>query len=287
MIPAVAVLLMLGTADPVSPHPTRWSADGHQIVCQIAWERLTTSARAEAARLLELDPEYDSFAMACVWADDIRFRIREGQQEVLRFAPYTPSHYMNTPAGSPGVDLANCTAKGADGTPEPCVVDAIAEFTDSLAHSSDDQRRLEALKFLGHFVGDVHQPLHAGYGEDLGGNRVDVSLMGSPGQSLHGLWDFFFIEHQEREWSEYAGELGARVRPVDELLWDSLDPVQWANESYQIVEDGVYREVERTGGYVGQLYFDQHIGTVERQLRKAGVRLALLLNTILDPDNGE
>lgn len=280
-------LLALAASTPPLAVPTSWSADGHQIVCQIAWERLTPNTKAEVARLIELDSEYDSFAMACVWADAVRSQIREGRPDVLRFAPYTPSHYMNTPMGSRGVDAEHCTYTSPDGIRSPCVLDAIGEFADSLVNSEDDRHRLEALKFIGHFVGDVHQPLHAGYGEDRGGNDVEVSVMGRPGSNLHAVWDGFFIAHQERDWAQYTGDLGARIHPVDELLWGSLDPLVWANESFRIVEDDLYREVEASGGYVGQLYFDRHIGTVERQLRKAGVRLALLLNSLLDADHGE
>jgi hypothetical protein len=106
--------------------------------------------------------------------------------------------------------------------------------------------------------------------------------MGRSGDNLHSVWDGFFIAHQDRKWDEYARDLAVRIRPVDELLWASLEPRVWANESFQIVEDELYREVEASGGYVGHLYFDRHIGTVERQLRKAGVRLALLLNSLLE-----
>ncbi len=262
--------------------PAVWSGDGHRMVCEMALQRLTPPARAEVDRLIALDPEYSTFADACVWADDVRSRMRD-EPALRRFARYTPSHYVNTPRGAPGVDPEACTERREGRAPRPCVVDAISEFADSLRDASSDDRRLEALKFLGHFVGDVHQPLHSGYGDDRGGNDTPVSIMGEAGHNLHEVWDAFFIEHQARPWTAYVADLAARIRPVDEAQWSSLDPLTWADESYQIVEDEVYAGVVDSGGYVGQRYFDRHIVTVERQLRKGAVRLALLLNSILDP----
>ena len=260
----------------------RWSGDGHRIVCQMAYERVTEATRTEIDRLIALDPEYETFADACVWADAVRAQIREGIPEVQRFAPYTPTHYVNTPRGSASVDPTTCTFFPEDGPALPCVVDGVREFTDSLLVSGDDAHRLVALKFVGHFVADVHQPLHSGYGDDRGGNDVSVNLMGQPDRNLHSVWDGFFIAHQGRAWPEYAAELGERIQPIDEALWKDLDPLGWANESFQIVEDAIYRDVDATGGYVGQLYFDRHVVTVERQLRKAAVRLALLLDSHLN-----
>ncbi len=283
--PGSAVLMLalgLATSPPSEVSPLPWSGVGHRIVCQMAVERLSPAARAEVDRLISLDPAYESFADACVWADDIRSRMRD-EPELRRFAVYTPSHYVNTPRGAIGVDAASCTERREGRAPRPCVVDAIAEFADSLRLSSADERRLEALKFLGHFVGDIHQPLHSGYGDDRGGNDTSVSIMGEGGHNLHEVWDAFFIEHQDRDWRAYATELASRIRPIDEARWTSLEPLVWADESYQIVEDEVYGDVETSGGYVGQLYFDRHIVTVERQLRKGAARLALLLNSILDP----
>jgi len=284
---ALAGLLSGATAPSASVPPQPWNADGHRIVCSIAWQRLAPAVRAEVDRLIALDPLYDSFADACVWPDEVRALVREGVPSVQRLARYATAHYVNTPPGSPGVDPSTCTTRRADRSPSPCVLDGIAEFSDSLQFSSSDQHRLEALKFVGHFVADLHQPLHAGYGEDRGGNDTRVNVMGLPDRTLHWVWDGFFLEHAGRPWAASADSLAAGVRPVDARLWSDSPPLRWADESYQIVERDLYASLGvqpgDTDGYVDQQYFDRHIGTVQTQLQKAGVRLAGLLNTLLSP----
>ena len=262
-----------------------WSADGHRIVCRVATTHLTAAARLEVAELIGRDPRYDRFEDACVWADEIRAEIQLGNPDLQHFARFTPSHYMNSPRGSVGVAVEDCTPDPPPGRlPSPCVLDAIAAFSDSLRRSTHPDRRLEALKFLGHFVGDLHQPLHAGYGDDRGGNDATVNVMGDPDQNMHAVWDDFFIGHRGLAWPDHATELEERITPIDRELWSGGDPVAWANESYQIVEREVYADIERDGPYVGQRYYDRHIETVERQLVKGGLRLAHLLNGLLDPN---
>ena len=291
----LAALVVLGSMGATSPpldgsglsgaHASRWSGDGHRIVCRIAWSRLSEDARIEARRLLALDPLYGDFPESCVWADEIRSLVEQGVEGVARLAHYASAHYVNTPAGSPGIDPASCT-RVRQGRPDaPCVVDAIAEFVDSLTHSARDAHRLEALKFIGHFTGDLHQPLHAGYGVDRGGNDTRVNVMGRPDRTLHYVWDALFLEYDGRAWHALADSLGAAVRPVDAMLWTASDPLRWANESCQIVEHDVYAPLQVDPGagpaYVGEDYFDRNTHTVMRQLQKAGVRLAALLEPLL------
>ncbi len=268
--------------------PPRWNGSGHQIVCRIAWTHLTESAQQRVAELTALEARYPDFPASCVWADELRAEIRSGVPSVQHLSRYTPSHYVNTPPGQPGVDPDTCRRERSDGVEVLCVVDAIREMTAILNESdssSDSTRRVEALKFLAHFVADIHQPLHAGYGSDRGGNSFRVSIMGLSDRNLHGVWDAFFLEHGGRPWRALADELAARVTPIDVRLWSSLDPLDWADESYQLVENEVYRGLDPDGAYVGQDYYDRNIATVERQLMKAGVRLALLLNHLLDPNH--
>lgn len=286
---ATTAALTIGAAPPGDAPEPRWNNGGHQIVCHIAWLRLTDDARAGVTELLATDPEYDEFAPSCVWADEIRAQIRLGVESLQHLDRYTPAHYVNTPRGRSGVDPDACTRMFADRSPSMCVIDGILEVSRNLRHSEDVAVRLQALKFLGHFVGDVHQPLHAGYGADRGGNDFEVSMMGLSGRNLHGVWDAFFLQHGGRPWQELADELAGRITPVDARLWSSTDPVVWADESYQIVEREVYQGLDPNRAYIGQEYYDRHIATVERQLMKAGVRLALVLNEVLNevPDSPE
>lgn len=283
---AAIALVTAGAAPPIGEPGPMWNNAGHQIVCHIAWLRLTDTAREQVRELIAADPDYTEFAPSCVWADEIRAQIRLGVESLQHLDRYTPAHYVNTPRGRSGVDPNTCTRYFADRAPSMCVLDGIEEVSESLSHYVDVEVRLQALKFLGHFVGDVHQPLHAGYGDDRGGNDFEVSMMGLSGRNLHGVWDAFFLQHGGVPWEELANALADRITPIDARLWASTDPVVWADESYQIVEREVYQGLEPDGAYIGQAYYDRHIATVERQLMKAGVRLALVLNERLDPSAG-
>ena len=126
------------------------------------------STRAEIRRLIKTDTEFDIFSDACTWPDHPRKRAGE--------------HFVNLARDSSG--LTSDTCPGA----HECVVSAIRKDAAVLASSdADDSAKLEALKFLGHWVGDVHQPLHVSFEDDRGGNNITVT--GECQGKLHAAWD--------------------------------------------------------------------------------------------------
>ena len=118
--------------------------------------------------ILQHDEEFGSFSDTCIWPDHPRQRATE--------------HYVNLPRDAVGFAKQDPCA-GAD----PCILSAIAADTAVLASPADDQSRLEALKFLGHWIGDVHQPMHVSFADDRGGNRIAVLSACSNGRypNLH------------------------------------------------------------------------------------------------------
>src|SRR6185295_3330145 len=105
--------------------------------------------------------------------------------------------------------------------------------------ASKDQRQ-EALKFLVHFVGDIHQPLHIGRKTDKGGNSISVKLFNKSG-NLHSVWDSGLIKHRGLGWDAYAKELEGKVKPADKKKWLAVtDPADWATESHHLAEDHAY-----------------------------------------------
>lgn len=255
------------TAAPFVDEPAAWSRIAHSVVCDIAWRDLSQSARAAVTELLAADPDYDRFGPSCSWADRVR---AQG-----RFPAYRPAHYVNMPRGADGYDAARDCAERL------CVVEAIEIMVARLRDVDlPTAERLIALKFLGHFVGDVHQPLHAGYGDDLGGNRVDACVPGNGDINLHQVWDWFIVDRVMAglEWEDYGQRLQSAINPVDRQLWASLDPADWANESFAIVESEVY--VGAGDGCLTDGYAAAHSFTVERRLKQAGFRLGALLNDI-------
>ena len=242
-----------------------WGEEGHQIVGAIARERLTPEARAAVSALLG----NDDLATAGLWADQIR-----GDHAYDWAKPY---HYVNLPRGALSVDLARDCPTGE------CVVAGIPKF---LAIAADTTKsateRTEALKFAIHFIGDLHQPLHAGYKDDLGGNRIQVVAFPDTAEeqksNLHALWDSVLIKHRTGgKWRDLATEL-AQNAPRDLVtVWESnLDSTDWANESAALTRT-IYAELP-SNQQVGQAYYDANIATVMRRLTAGGVRMAALLN---------
>lgn len=157
-----------------------WGRDGHRIIGHIAEQFLSTNARAAVRDLLG----DESLADVSTWADEVR------GSPAYRWT--APLHYVNSPPGSDGYDAQRDCADGC------CVVGAIEHYADVLRDSQAPRPvRIEALKFLVHFVGDVHQPLHAGYGVDRGGNDVKVFFFGD-NTNLHSLWDSGLIRRTQK-----------------------------------------------------------------------------------------
>lgn len=245
-----------------------WGSAGHKIVCEIAFQELAASTRTQVKDWIRSDPDYSSFAESCTWPDDIR--------DIERYDRYRSLHYVNAERGAAALPK-DC--------PRGCVLSAIREEATVLRDSAQSPaRRLEALKFLGHFVGDLHQPLHAGYRDDRGGNKVTVTFYGES-QRLHKVWDTLLIAQRTNDWRALARELSAAITPVDRTIWASPAPHIWANESLQLVARRVY-DFE-AGEDLARSYYRRNIASLEERLMAAGVRLARLLDRVLSSDEGD
>ena len=119
-----------------------------------------------------------------------------------------------------------------------CVTDAIYRQAAVLRSNLTDVQRLKALKYVVHFVADVHQPLHAGYADDRGGNSYRIQAFGR-GANLHSLWDAGMIKN----WPGGLDELRAAIKAVPVVVVDSLAPQAWGEESCRVVSTtGFYPE---------------------------------------------
>ena len=261
-----------GRIPPVSPV---WWEAGHAVVCDIAWREVGPAARDAVRALLAIDEDYAEFGPSCYWPDVIR--------DEPRYRDFVTAHYVNLPPDADGFDAARDCARTL------CAVEAIELFAGRLRDPTlSDADRVVALKFLGHFVGDLHQPLHAGYLADRGGNDVAACVPGDDDTNLHAVWDGFIVNRRLAAlglgWKAYGERLQADIRPVERILWRTLDPRVWANESYALTEDEVYAEVDRgaaeAAGCFGDEFVLRHLETTERRLKQAGYRLAALLDDI-------
>lgn len=251
-LPAVLTLLVLFGLPRTS---AAWGPNGHRVVARIAESHVAPST----ARAIEALIGPESLVRVATWADEIR-----SDPTWDRAAPW---HYINIPEGE--------TLDEVDRAPDGDVLSAIERFAGVLRDpEAADADRATALKFLVHFVGDVHQPLHAGYGADRGGNEVLVLWFGDP-TDLHAVWDSELVEHQKLSFSEMA-ELLDHPTPEQVAEWQAASPREWIAESRALL-DRVYDLGDR---HLGWDYAAAATPIVERRLLQAGVRLAGVLDSV-------
>ena len=162
------------------------------------------------------------------------------------------------------------------------MIEAIARFERILADPAAPKvERQQALKWLVHLVGDIHQPLHVGRGDDRGGNEVVVLWFGEP-SNLHSVWDSGLIGRAELSSTELAEKVD--IATAEEVkAWQASTPLDWAGESSASL-DKLYLIGDRKLSF--RYVFDQW-PTVEKRIAQAGVRLAGLLDRLLGPERGK
>lgn len=258
----------------LSPVAHAWSGYGHRLIGRLAESELTPQARAEIARLLHAadDRRRDQRMLGDIadWADDLREEHQQLGRETARW------HYVNL-----GEDRCRYAPRRhcPDGN---CVIGAIQTQRDILADRKQPAAaRAQALKFLVHFVGDAHQPLHAGYGRDKGGNTFQIQLDGK-GSNLHTLWDRGIVGSAKLGEDRYLQHL-QRMPVPREARVGIADPAAWAEASCRIVlRDGFYPPRAK----IEPAYFTRWRPTADAQLRIAGHRLAVMLNDALKSGAG-
>jgi nuclease S1 len=252
----------------VSPVVLAWSANGHRTIALLAQERLSPAARAEVDRLLAAEPA-PTLAGVSTWADELR-DTDQAKSELT-----STWHYMNFPRG-------DCSYVPPRDCPDgKCVIAAInRQFLILSDPARPDAERTDALKFLVHFVGDVHQPMHAGFADDRGGNDYQVSYQGK-GTNLHATWDRLIMNTRKLEPADYARLLDAQpALPRDPTRSSDRPAVDWALESCRISHGpGIYP----TNHLMTDEYLLAHRPIEELRLRQAGQRLADMLNFALKP----
>lgn len=247
-----------------------WGDLGHRVICEIATRLVQPRTRDQIQKLVALDAEYKSFSDSCIFADHPRQRAEE--------------HFINFPRDSTGPTSDKCPLA------DRCVLTAILSDSKVLSsNNGSDQDKLSALKFLGHWVGDIHQPLHVSFLDDRGGNRISVS--GQCSRNLHATWDTCLVLYAVGpDPAEAATDLLQDVTPELQKAWRGSQPWDWANESFVISKAASTAYCEMQGSscnpgrrslVVGEEYLSANEAVVREQLKKAGVRLAHLLDAAL------
>lgn len=246
-------LLLMVMSSPVHA----WGPNGHRVVGRIAMSHLSE----ETARAVECLLGPVGLDQASTWPDEIRSDPSWRHADPWHFISIDDAETLETTARDPAGD----------------VLEAMQRFEAVLRDpQASRQAKQEALKFLVHFVGDVHQPLHVGRRADRGGNIIVVMWFAET-TNLHSVWDSHLIENEKLSFSELAAFID---HPTQEEIrtWQSSTFADWARES-KAERERVYRIGE---GKLGYQYAFDNMPLVKRRLVQAGVRLAGLLNSIFE-----
>jgi hypothetical protein len=280
--PAVVALAFALTLA-ASPAAMAWSALGHKLVGALAERHLSPAAEAQVKLLLAGEPD-PTLAGVADWADRLR------DLDPARFKATSPWHYINTPPGQ------GCAYVPERDCPDgQCVIAAIEAQRAILADRSQPlAARRDALKFVVHFIGDVHQPMHANNKDDLGGNRFQVSLRtdlapeayarnkyvdGVMGTNLHSVWDFYILGSEGLSLQQYTDRLDALPWPPMATDGPGTGPAAWAGESCRLVDA---RHLYPDSHKMDRSYLDAERPLAEQRVRQAAFRLA----EVLDADLG-
>jgi len=271
-----------------------WGEEGHRMVGEIASRYLAPAAAGEIAELLEHDRLADgershrrTLGEIASWADEIK-DYPWGQAR-------RAWHYDNIPVCGAADRSRPC--KG-----EICASAQLARHVELLRdRTAPIRRRNEALKWVVHLAGDIHQPLHAANHRDQGGNRVEVSFFGQRDNppygsiKLHTIWDIHLLQ---RRVSEKGGERAIVSAPIgnsEKADWERGSISDWMEESNHIARTFVYAALparfscgRKISGIVqiDDAYYSKAAPIVEEQIRKAGIRLARILNEALEGQSG-
>lgn len=236
---------------------------GHEIVGEIATSYLCARAASEVERLLD----GESLGRASRWPDWIR--------KDPKWRKSRPWHFINV--------ADNDRIAAATGRPGGDVLWAIRKFRDELADPNrSKQRRAEALRFLAHFIADVHQPLHVGRQEDRGGNKITIVVDGRE-SNLHKFWDAQGLLKLDRNSHGYDSD--GQIASISALAADrvavlqSVDVLDWARES-KALRPNVYAFVAAAPAVLDEQYRAAALEITRSRLAAAGVRLAATLNDI-------
>jgi hypothetical protein len=296
MVRALLALLLAS----VALDALAWGDEGHEIVAAIAYARLTPSAKKKADALLAADKSTltaRDFASRATWAD--KYRDSDRNTTRVRYDATEQWHFTDIELHNPDLDAAcfnhpplpSGTAASA-GPAKDCAVDKISEFSEELSKPSTAQaEKILALKFLLHFAGDIHQPLHSADNHDRGGNDVGI-VFGSRAAhgELHAYWDTELVKRLGTDARTVAAALNKRITKARANEWAKGAPADWAKESFDEAKSVAYNfSGEKTvtddhGGTAERLdatYDKRALPVVREQLSKGGVRLAAVLNAAL------
>jgi hypothetical protein len=284
------VTLLAGCAVLAAASPAlAWGDLGHEVTGLIAYRHLTPTTKAKVDALVAADTDTltpPDFASRATWAD----KYRNGHRETAEW------HFVDLELDHPdlrsacyGFPALGPNQVASQGPAQDCLINKIGEFEAELKSPRTNQaERILALKFLIHFVGDLHQPLHASDHQDHGGNCI--TLEPSPdghSSNLHAYWDTGVIYALGGSTTQIATRLDAAISPTQAKTWTTGDARTWAMESYALAKKDVYALPSRptcadhVAVALSPAYQARAKTDAALQLEKAGIRIAAALNHTL------
>ncbi|MBN7819060.1 S1/P1 nuclease [Bowmanella yangjiangensis] len=233
-----------------------WGEKGHRTVALLAYAQLSQATQQKVDALLK-HKGFKDIGEASVWADKIR------EQKLPAYAHTGPWHYVNLPRDAEVFEMSRDCAR-------PCIVSVLKEMQAQL-QNGDKDKQAEALAFVVHLVGDIHQPMHVSFADDKGGNTTKVKVKGDE-VSLHYYWDGLVLKGLPRS-EQLAASLMEGSDDVQRSQWQSAPLSQWIAESFNLTRQ-VYANQSNVVD-AGRQQRDQALAI--KRLQVAGARLASLL----------
>jgi len=247
-----------------------WGREGHRLTALVAEAYLTPAAKEQVRMLLGSE----TLAGVAPWADEYR----SAHPETGKW------HYVDIPKDQEKYSRnRDCPPAEPDPTSpwRDCVTDRILYFEGLLGDEGlPREQRAQALKFLVHLIGDIHQPFHA-LEDDRGGNNIRVSFLGSSqcgsySCNLHGVWDDSLIEHRGLSEEKYTALL---LQEIKDHRWETMSggtPSTWAEISHHYAVEAL----APNGALLTHEYVAEEDKVVDAELALGGLRLAHVLNRI-------
>jgi nuclease S1 len=266
---------------------------GHQLVCQLAYDHLSSATQqkvdlslnnmAKDQQALINNYLYQpanatiSFAKSCIWADAIK--------KDKSFDRFKPWHYLNVTRKEKHINEHSCK--------DNCVSQAIKIHTQALKAETSAWKKTQTLMFLGHWLGDIHQPLHVSYASDWGGNKVKINSPDKKCTNIHWLWDSCLLSREKLTSQLWLTKLTKQWQQAPIKQWQNSEVWQWADESLQIVrqadvgychlEQGncVMSNKQQTAHLYSSTYQTHFSAILQTRMVQAAARLTKLLEQSL------
>tara|TARA_B100001029_G_C15063345_1_gene460688 strand:+ start:5685 stop:6476 length:792 start_codon:yes stop_codon:yes gene_type:complete len=240
-----------------------WWDTAHKMVCDKAYELLAPTTKDNIDPLIK---EMNSFGEACLWADWIK---AEERTETRSW------HYINLPDSEQDVSEARCPENG-------CLIDSFYKQMKILKDKSssyDEQK--EALWFIGHFVGDIHQPMHVGYPHDRGGNDHLLEFMNGRKTNMHSLWDGQIIEYMEQLHDHKYLSIKVDKKIKKFLAFSHSNKIEsWAQESRNLAMNQSVGYKNNKLKIITEDYMESHFDIIQERVALGAIRLSQILDAV-------